>query len=492
MASSSRLRQFASGISNALQFNRLTSKQHGIALAMLSVPVVYACWRLDPLRLSGEQLIQFDLFFIVSILIGLFPVRVSSEHISLSPQIPIVMATLYVYGAFAAVLQAVTGILIAAIWLDRKLLFEPTQRRRVFWSCVHNVPHVVFSAGLPAVVFATMVHAHWFAKHSPTSAGLLCVSSVADFYISAALMTILVAKWYKMRWDVVWYNNYRWTLASTVLLSPLGFLMGVLTEQSVYLGLGFIIIPLAAIHQGYALHERRMATYREGVELLGRLMQESHPYTHGHLNRVARWAVKIAEGLQLPAESMTHMQNAAVLHDIGKIALDDRILNKIEKLTDEEWAKIKDHPVVGAEIASRMQYLGQVSYWIRHHHERIDGKGYPDGLVDQQIPVESKIICVVDAFDAMVGGPSKSDQRPYREPKTMEEARAELVRCSNTQFDEKVVQCFLKVLDAEEDEARKLRDAEIGTPLLVLVSPNSQTSKPINQPGGQIRLKGAA
>ncbi len=121
---------------------------------------------------------------------------------------------------------------------------------------------------------------------------------------------------------------------------------------------------------------------------------------------------------------MAQIENAAILHDIGKIAIDDGILNKVEKLSDDEWNKIKDHPSVGAEIAARMKYLEQVSLWIRHHHERVDGKGYPAGLAGDAIPIESKIICVVDAFDAMVGGPAKSDQRPYRLPKTVEEARA--------------------------------------------------------------------
>ena len=159
---------------------------------------------------------------------------------------------------------------------------------------------------------------------------------------------------------------------------------------------------------------------------------------------------------------MAQIENAAILHDIGKIAIDDGILNKVEKLSDDEWNKIKDHPSVGAEIAARMKYLEQVSLWIRHHHERVDGKGYPAGLAGDAIPIESKIICVVDAFDAMVGGPAKSDQRPYRLPKTVEEARVELVRCSGSQFDEIVVNAFLVILDAEAVEERAAQ--VFGTP----------------------------
>jgi HD-GYP domain-containing protein (c-di-GMP phosphodiesterase class II) len=155
--------------------------------------------------------------------------------------------------------------------------------------------------------------------------------------------------------------------------------------------------------------------------------------------------------MQLPASSMQHIEDAAILHDIGKVAVDDRVLNKVGKLTEEDWAMIRRHPVTGADLVIRMSDLDKVSDWIRHHHERPDGKGYPDGLTADQIPVESSIISVVDAFDAMVGGPAKEDQRPYRQPMSREDAIAELRRHAGTQFHAQVVDVFVAILQREKE-----------------------------------------
>ncbi|HLO97708.1 MAG TPA: HD domain-containing phosphohydrolase, partial [Fimbriimonas sp.] len=137
---------------------------------------------------------------------------------------------------------------------------------------------------------------------------------------------------------------------------------------------------------------------------------------------------------------------AALLHDIGKIAVDERILEKPGKLTDEEFAKIKEHPGTGEFIVSSVSELAGISTWIRHHHERMDGRGYPDGLVGKQIPLESRLICVIDAYDAMTGSTSDGHRRLYRDPVSSNDAIEELVRCSGTQFDPMVVKKFRKVV----------------------------------------------
>ena len=160
---------------------------------------------------------------------------------------------------------------------------------------------------------------------------------------------------------------------------------------------------------------------------------------------------RIAEDMHLPASSMQHIEDAAILHDIGKVAVDDRVLNKVGKLSDDDWAMIRRHPVTGSELVMKMSVMDKVGYWIRHHHERPDGKGYPDGLKEDEIPIESCIISVVDAFDAMVGGPAKEDQRPYRQPMSREDAIAELRRHAGTQFHAQVVEVFIAIVQREKE-----------------------------------------
>jgi len=279
----------------------------------------------------------------------------------------------------------------------------------------------------------------------------LPVCALIAFVGNTLIVTTLVSTYGGKRWDIIWHDNVRWMLPSAVFMSPVGFLTAMLYNQHWWLGVGFIILPLYALRMTAVTHERTMVAYKQGVDLLGRIMQEAHPYTHGHLHRVARWAKRIAEDMQLPASSMQHIEDAAILHDIGKVAVDDRVLNKVGKLTDDDWAMIRRHPVTGADLVVKMSVLDKVGHWIRHHHERPDGKGYPDGLKEDEIPVESSIISVVDAFDAMVGGPAKEDQRPYRQPMSREDAVAELRRHAGTQFHAQVVEVFVAILQREKD-----------------------------------------
>ena len=283
----------------------------------------------------------------------------------------------------------------------------------------------------------------------------LPLCSFAAFMVNMLLIATIISTKEKKRWDIVWYNNFKWQYTSAILMSPIGLLTAILYGECWWYGVVFVIVPVYALRMGIVTHERTMAAYRQGVELLGRIMQEAHPYTHGHLHRVARWATKIAEDMHLPPASMQFIGDAAILHDIGKVAVDDRVLNKVGKLTDDDWSMIRRHPVTGADLVIKMSVMGKVSHWIRHHHERPDGKGYPDGLGEEEIPVESCIISVVDAFDAMVGGPAKEDQRPYRQPMTQEAAVAELRRHAGTQFHAGVVDVFIEILERERQiEAR--------------------------------------
>ncbi len=160
-----------------------------------------------------------------------------------------------------------------------------------------------------------------------------------------------------------------------------------------------------------------------------------HLHTRDHSENVASYAVATCQRLGLPEEHAMRVRRAAFLHDIGKIAVDSAILMKPSSLTDAEFAQIQIHPVVGA----RMLYHGglvEEARWVRHHHERIDGRGYPDRLDGSAIPVESRIIFVADAFEAM------TSDRPYRRGMPVEAALEELECCGGSQFDPKVVGAF--------------------------------------------------
>ena len=163
-------------------------------------------------------------------------------------------------------------------------------------------------------------------------------------------------------------------------------------------------------------------------------------YTEEHSSRVTEMAVKIAEELNCTSSEVGCMELASLLHDIGKISTPDNVLLKCSSLTKEEYDIIKKHPAIGDDILSYVVLLVKERKIIRHHHERWDGKGYPDGISGDDIPLLSRILSVADSFDAMVS------DRPYRKGLSVDVATGELIKNKSTQFDGKIVEIFLKIL----------------------------------------------
>jgi putative nucleotidyltransferase with HDIG domain len=226
-----------------------------------------------------------------------------------------------------------------------------------------------------------------------------------------------------------------------VMYSLVGLVVGVLLREQLYLGILATLIPVWALRTGLTYRARMDEVYYETIHSLTQMLQRAHPYTHGHLERVSRTAEEVAFRLGLSARRARLVREAAVLHDIGKIAVNESILDKPGKLTSEELVHVRRHAEWGAEILAPVPGFADLVPWIRHHHERPDGTGYPDALPNERIPIESKIIAVVDAYDAMTGD-DDSRSRTYRDPMTAEDALLELQRCAGTQFDHAVVEAF--------------------------------------------------
>lgn len=238
----------------------------------------------------------------------------------------------------------------------------------------------------------------------------------------------------------------RLSATSYLVFAFLGMVVATLATQNLLFALPLTFVPIWALRTGLDYQARMYDHYYETVLGLTQMLQRSHPYTHGHLERVAAIAEQVALNLGMSKRRARMVREAAILHDIGKIAVSEEILDKPAKLTAEEFEHVKLHSSLGAKILRPVKPFREIAPWIRHHHERLDGTGYPDRLCDEEIPIESKIISVVDAFDAMTGGENAAEKRTYREPKSQREALAELERCSGTQFDPKVVAAFKEVL----------------------------------------------
>ena len=190
-------------------------------------------------------------------------------------------------------------------------------------------------------------------------------------------------------------------------------------------------------------------SYLESIEVLRRTVEVKDVYTRGHSDRVSEYSLLIGKKLNLPPEQMKTLKIGALFHDIGKIGIPDAILLKTDKLTDDEYSEIKNHPAIGAHILSNASIFADIIPIVKHHHERYDGKGYPARLAGEDIPYLARIVAVADTFDAM------TSRRSYRQALDFDYTMNEIERCKGTQFDPAIADVFLEILRINQDTITK-------------------------------------
>jgi len=198
------------------------------------------------------------------------------------------------------------------------------------------------------------------------------------------------------------------------------------------------------------LYQNLQNSFLSTIYALSEAIEAKDPYTRGHSERVTEYSLEIAQELGLPNEEIIIIKNVALLHDIGKIGISESILDKPGKLSEEEWAMIKNHPIIGEIILRSVEALQPGISIVKYHHEHYDGSGYPDGLKEKEIPFMASIVTVADAFDAMTSA------RPYRAAMTVEAATEQLKEFSGKQFDPKAVDALLSLLKKKPTNFQRL------------------------------------
>lgn len=226
----------------------------------------------------------------------------------------------------------------------------------------------------------------------------------------------------------------------SMLGSPFAVFAAYLYNQLYVGGLVLVVFPLMLIRYSYLSKIQLQQANRDLLKVLVKTIETRDPYTSGHSLRVSRLARAIAEDIGLPLRHVEIVETAALLHDVGKIdSVYAEIIRKPTALTDDEHRVIRTHSVKGAELLQNLtSFPREVIEAVRHHHERYDGKGYPDGLVGRDIPIAARIIMLCDAIDAMLS------DRPYRRALQIDEVEAEITRCSATQFDPDIVSTVVR------------------------------------------------
>lgn len=191
------------------------------------------------------------------------------------------------------------------------------------------------------------------------------------------------------------------------------------------------------------LEERLSAVHVSLVCAFNQILDLKDLNTGVHSTRLAEWAVRVGEDLEIDEACLRDIEVAALLHDIGKVGIPDAILHKPGPLNQQEFDLMKKHPEYGWAIVRLFPDLERAGLFILHHHESYDGRGYPGGLKDREIPIGARIVSVIDAFDAMISA------RPYRQGLPPAEAMRRLIGASGTQFDPAVVKCFIRIAEAD-------------------------------------------
>ncbi|WP_457637317.1 HD-GYP domain-containing protein [Oceanithermus sp.] len=304
----------------------------------------------------------------------------------------------------------------------------------------------------------------------------IVIASIITFIINVSLVSIVVHLATGLPIRDIWFHNFGWVLASYLIMSPIVVLLARMYRSSPPL-LGnwggwaviLFLIPLyyARFHWDEVVKLRK--SFDTTVALLSNTIDAKDSHTYLHSKRVAAIASELARAYGLDAAQVNTIEKGSSIHDIGKIGIPDAVLFKPGSLTEEEYAIIKKHPEYGVRLLEpALDYLGETFDIIKYHHERWDGRGYPEGLAGHEIPLFARIVGIADAYEAMTAG------RPYQKAKSPERALQEIEDFAGIQFDPRLVETFRQVWETNP----AWRDREVFLRLYSSQAPSLESSSP--------------
>jgi putative nucleotidyltransferase with HDIG domain len=273
------------------------------------------------------------------------------------------------------------------------------------------------------------------------------VAAATMYLVHTGLVDVAAALQLRRDPIATWWPVHKRDLPQTAALYALGALMAIVADANP-LAIALFVVPLIAVYVSMRQAARLRAQTRAAIVEFARLIDLRDKYTHGHSQRVAALAERIAIALHFAPAQVELVRDAALLHDLGKIRTGDHVLQKAGPLDNHEQQEMRLHAEAGAELLQRLPDFWEGAALVRAHHERYDGTGYPRGLSGEEMPLEAAVIAVADAWDAM------TSDRPYRRAMAAAQARAELLRWRGIQWDPKVVDAFIAIVDQPAPHAR--------------------------------------
>ncbi|MDQ1008381.1 putative nucleotidyltransferase with HDIG domain [Streptomyces sp. V4I23] len=395
----------------------------------------------------------------VALLAGLYavcemPARLRpghSQRVGACPYFPVLLAAAFLLPAAAAALVPVPGALVGRAGRPApgaRRVWRAAQLALSTWAAARAYRLAGGERGLTAPDFPSVL------VHALAGALAFClVLSVLDGAIRAAAEHVPLRRAGRALLSVS---------PAPYCVHGLAGLMTAVLWRSPYgpVSALFVLLPMYVSSWMYAQYHRERAAHQATIRALVQAVDLKDRYTRGHSERVGRASVLIARELRMADERLELLRFAGILHDVGKLGVPTRVLRKDGPLTPEERRVIELHPEYGHEMVRGIGFLGEARAAILHHHERLDGSGYPYGLAGEQIPEFARVVAVADAFDAM------TSTRSYRRARPVAAALEELERCAGTQFDPRMVDALVRALEREGWETAVTSDeaAPVGPP----------------------------
>ncbi len=400
-----------------------------IALVIgVSVPLVVGAVIFGASTFTWPDLVMLALLYIVSDSIG---ARGTRDSMTIALGSISALASLPLLGGYGTVILACSTILV----VDS----EPWVKR------VFNTAQLVLAAAGAALVFAAF-GGHPIGMHSfPALLVPFVLALAAHCVVNGLLVAVVVNLANGVPFRTIVQGTMIRSVPGYVGYGLFGLLLAVLWDDD-GAGLGWtaallLLLPLFVARWAYAQYVEEQQAYDRTVRTLMAAVETKDVYTRGHSERVSAASVLVAREIGMREDRVASLRYAGMLHDVGKLGVPTRVLQKTGRLTDDEFAAIQRHPMQGLEMVREIEFLEEARAGIMHHHERLDGLGYPMGLRGDAIPEFARVIAVADAFDSM------TTTRSYRGARSLEEAVAELRRCAGTQFDPPKVEALVRALE---------------------------------------------
>lgn len=364
------------------------------------------------------------------------------KNMSISTNFAVHLAAFLLFKPFSAVIIIIIGFTLRIVKYNKKyvsILNTPIYKT-LFNYCVLVLPFL-FSSYIYIKLGGTFSTYNIFNKIP-----IIIIFCVVYFILNALISSGLYAILNNKNYFYFFMSNATIGILSSIVMAPFGILLAYEYNLNGFLGVLLIVFPLVLARYTFSLYIQYKDQYIQTVDTLMRAMEARDKYTEGHSQRVAEIAENIARILKYSDSKLERLHMAALLHDVGKIGIDDNILNKPGRLTNEEYEIIKSHPEIGYNILKDIKNLQDILPIVRNHHERYDGKGYPDGKSGDDLNLDVFIVQLADSIDAM------STDRPYRKALSEEEIMAEINRFRGSQFHPKVVDAYTKILEQHKEQ----------------------------------------